>query len=708
MSKNAENTAFSKALDDHLDLMFGVASRKMMTSEHVEVWREPSESGAPYFRKWFSLHSKDLPAAKAVTLTNRESLLLQQLNDKDLPHVQRISSAFYNADRTKKEIVTEHAGPCVEHWLNLPVLHGDQELASVFHDCAHWFGFARFGLFALKTINDQQCLHLDIKEDNICVPVSSPIGIASGSTFQLDLPQLRLIDFAYSLWEPRLPNEDGLGMGICEGSEYQSRQLKDAIWRYESNEPLDLKTLDWRADLHSFAFALNRILCDIPVASFSEKVGWTPERLEGARKLIASLFEYDNAWKRGAPCPTETPHAEFIRELDDILSSVDLQSRLALPFSISHPVGWKAREGPREAPLSPLSAKLRGQPDSTKTIDSPVAPRLDRFRGLLAPLVLAFISGLAYAWLPWQTWMSAPQERVSVPSNTAASTGGSPDEAAVPAGRRSEASVSVVAQDIQGAQLAVRQSAFGSKTWTSHVEKLGRLCKQETGNAVGCSGAFSELQKNYLVQTNSVQKEAWWTQGQFSQEPTPAMRNWLFATQTLAAQGLWVAQVNHAMEQTVAASRTIRELAPSIEARVAAARQLASLVGSNAPPASSFGETVTADLRQRMRSEGADLLWSLHREGEGKSGVALSRQIAPTELVLPVVQSVADMPSQTVQVMYAYSLLCWVGKQTETKALAYFSKAEIAPNNDPKSQATAQIATKMRVAYQSGSSLCKP
>jgi hypothetical protein len=250
-------------LDDHLDLMFGVGRRRMMTGDHVEVWREaPTEKDRlPYFRKRFVAQR----GPGAIDWNLREALLILTLDELGSAHLQQFDSTSHTQDRTQRDLRTRHAGPSLQNWLDLPVTRADRRVAHVFHDCAHWFALARYGLAALRDINDAGVLHLDVKPDNICIPTEPPIyGPRSGSALRVDLPRLRLIDFAFSLWENKLPLGRALGMGIYEATEYQSRQLRNAIVAGEGGDLEPTGMLDWRADLYGLGWTLGFILDDLP------------------------------------------------------------------------------------------------------------------------------------------------------------------------------------------------------------------------------------------------------------------------------------------------------------------------------------------------------------------------------------------------------------------------------------------------------------
>ncbi len=183
-------------LADHLDLMFGVGRRRMMTGDHVEVWREaPAEKDRqPYFSKRFIAQR----SPGAIDWNLREALLILTMDELGSAHLQQFDSTSHTQDRTQRDLRTRHAGPSLQNWLDLPVARADRRLAHAFHDCAHWFALARYGLAALRDINGAGVLHLDLKPDNICIPTDPAIfDPESGGGFHLAVSGLRLIDFAF-------------------------------------------------------------------------------------------------------------------------------------------------------------------------------------------------------------------------------------------------------------------------------------------------------------------------------------------------------------------------------------------------------------------------------------------------------------------------------------------------------------------------------
>ena len=69
-------------------------------------------------------------------------------------------------------VQTYDAGVTVDHWATLlPVERDGATLRNVFEDCAHWWALARHCLIALDAIHELQLVHLDLKADNVCIPV---------------------------------------------------------------------------------------------------------------------------------------------------------------------------------------------------------------------------------------------------------------------------------------------------------------------------------------------------------------------------------------------------------------------------------------------------------------------------------------------------------------------------------------------------------
>ena len=69
-------------------------------------------------------------------------------------------------------VQTYDAGVTVDHWATLlPVERDGRVLRHVFEDCAHWWALARHCLIALDAIHELHLVHLDLKADNVCIPV---------------------------------------------------------------------------------------------------------------------------------------------------------------------------------------------------------------------------------------------------------------------------------------------------------------------------------------------------------------------------------------------------------------------------------------------------------------------------------------------------------------------------------------------------------
>ena len=119
----------------------------------------------------------------------------------------------------------------VDQWATLLPLHRDGQLfRHAFEDCAHWWALAHHCLAALKEIHQLQLVHLDIKGDNVCIP----LGPADFDPDAPDIPlfpvfrQLALIDFAFSLVS-RESLTAPLPIGWQREYDYQSPRLLKAL-----------------------------------------------------------------------------------------------------------------------------------------------------------------------------------------------------------------------------------------------------------------------------------------------------------------------------------------------------------------------------------------------------------------------------------------------------------------------------------------------
>lgn len=372
--------------------MFGTGRRRIMTGDHVEVWREAAaEDGrAPYFRKRFVAQR----SPNAIDWNLREALLILTLDELGSAHLQQFESTSNSQDRKQRDLRTQHAGPSLQHWLDLPLKREGRRVAHAFHDCAHWFALARHGLTALCDINSAGALHLDIKPDNICIPTDVAIfEPQSGQGMRVDVARLCLIDFAFSLWESKLPLGRALGMGIFEETEYQSRQLRSAIAAGERGDLEPIRYLDWRADLYGLGWTLAFILQDLPPLGSEGAPGWNAARLGQAQGLVRQLLSFDETWRdhpdAALPAP---PHQALIADVDQMLAAADLRRSLATPWHLVPDENWKLRElvTPVTVPALDLRTPDAGDlPISVPPVDLRVLQPPPRQGGSLSLLLAA-------------------------------------------------------------------------------------------------------------------------------------------------------------------------------------------------------------------------------------------------------------------------------------------------------------------------------
>ena len=332
---------------EQIDHVFGRGRLKMETGAHVEVFREAAPPGESrrYTKRFLTTADGDY-----AQWTEREWRILALL----VGHGSRCVPDIVQYDRDArgtKLVQTYDAGATVDQWATLlPVQRGGSLYARVFEDCAHWWALAHHCLVALDEIHSLQLVHLDIKGDNICIPIGpaefDPAAL-EGRLFPM-FGKLRLIDFAFSLVSGEsLPTP--LPIGWQQDYDYQSPRLLHALEAGRAGDLRPTENLDWRCDMYSLAAMLKRYLpgeqrlCQPELAC-----GWTAQRYDAAKALILKIREAHDR-----ELTLRRPHAALIVE-----TSAHVREN-ALAQSLEQ--GWTlARDAqPFAAPATPLTPVTR-------------------------------------------------------------------------------------------------------------------------------------------------------------------------------------------------------------------------------------------------------------------------------------------------------------------------------------------------------------
>ncbi|HUG21273.1 hypothetical protein, partial [Piscinibacter sp.] len=182
----------------HIDRVFGRGRLKMVTGEHVEVYREEAQPGERrrYTKRFLSTREGDFRH-----WTEREWRILARLIGHGIGPVPDVVQFDRGASDRPALVQTYDAGVTVDHWATLPVARDGRLLHHVFEDCAHWWALAKHCLIALDAIHELRLVHLDLKADNVCIPLGPADFDPSvpGQLLYPLFPQIALIDFAFSL-----------------------------------------------------------------------------------------------------------------------------------------------------------------------------------------------------------------------------------------------------------------------------------------------------------------------------------------------------------------------------------------------------------------------------------------------------------------------------------------------------------------------------
>ena len=347
---------------DKIERVFGRGRLKMVTGEHVEVFREAVLSGE---RRRYTKRFLETGDADFRQWTQREWRILARLIGHGVRCVPDVVQFDGGMTGGMRQVQTYDAGVTVDQWATLlPVAREGAIRRHIFEDCGHWWALAHHCLAALEEIHRLQLVHLDIKADNICIPYdpASFDPLSPGARLYPAFTRLALIDFAFSLVS-REPLATALPLGWQKDYDYQSPRLLRALEAGLAGELRPTQELDWRCDLYSLAAMLRRYLPEDEWArSQGRGLGWTAKRYEAARSLIYRLRECHDRDVAGEP-----PHAELMQITGAQLAAHDLGASLA--------AGWLLAHGEESASASLLATPMtRIAAPRTAITPAPVAP----------------------------------------------------------------------------------------------------------------------------------------------------------------------------------------------------------------------------------------------------------------------------------------------------------------------------------------------
>ncbi len=309
-----------------IDRVFGRGRLRMVTGDHVEVFREAALAGE---RRRYTKRFLATPEGDFREWTEREWRILARLVGHGVRAVPDVVQFDRGAADRPALVQTFDAGVTVDHWATLLPLERDGSLLkNVFEDCAHWWALARHCLIALDAIHELRLVHLDLKADNVCIPVG-PVGFDPHDRAQALRPSfdgLTLIDFAFSLVSGE-PLESALPIAQQADYEYQSPRLLRALEAGRDGDLAPTRLLDWRCDLFSLAAMLWRYL---PELDETTRGAWTRPMHAKARALARRLVEAHDA-----ELPAQRPHAALIALASEPLEQPNLRLSLQRGWSLA-------------------------------------------------------------------------------------------------------------------------------------------------------------------------------------------------------------------------------------------------------------------------------------------------------------------------------------------------------------------------------------
>jgi len=362
-----------------IDRVFGRGRLRMVTGDHVEVFREAS---APGERRCYTKRFLATPDGDFREWTEREWRILARLVGHGLKPVPEIAQFDRGSADRPALVQTYDAGVTVDHWATLLPLERDGVLLrNVFEDCAHWWALARHALTALDAIHELRLVHLDLKADNVCIPVG-PAGFDPRESGERSLhprfEDLTLIDFAFSLVSgERL--KSALPIAAQPDYEYQSPRLLQALEVGRSGDLGMTRHLDWRCDFFSLAAMLWRYL---PELEHATDRAWTTARHAKASALVRRLIEVHDF-----ELPPVRPHAQLITLCDETLAAPDLKLSLQRGWTLTWDAAAPRRAAP--TPITRIAPPLAIAAAVAPMLAATAAPREERLSPIAAATPVA-------------------------------------------------------------------------------------------------------------------------------------------------------------------------------------------------------------------------------------------------------------------------------------------------------------------------------
>jgi hypothetical protein len=377
---------------EQIERVFGRGRLKMVTGEHVEVFREAVARGERrrYTKRFLNTREGDFGQ-----WTEREWRILARLIGHGIACVPDVVQFDRGRVGGMQLVQTYDAGVTADQWATLlPVSRDGRVARHVFEDCAHWWALAHHCLRALNEIHSLELIHLDVKGDNVCIPYAP-------ASFDPDSPelwlrpvfsQLALIDFAFALVS-REQLDTPLPIGWQKEYDYQSPRLLAALEAGRDGELQATRELDWRCDMYSLAAMLKRYLPDDGALRQAEQAaGWDPERFEAAKALILAIREAHDAELPGDP--VERPHRTLLELTARRLREEDLQLSLERGWTLAREASVSTSSSPttpvtRVVPITPLATPIHvarsGRVTAVTVIAPSVAPPAQQAVAALAP-----------------------------------------------------------------------------------------------------------------------------------------------------------------------------------------------------------------------------------------------------------------------------------------------------------------------------------
>jgi serine/threonine protein kinase len=248
-----------------------------------------------------------------------------------MPHVVQFSRLENGTELGHLQLVMPDHGLTLKDWRVLWNATAREAAANPWNSSVFVLATVHALLQALHEMHSRHFLHVDIKADNVCLPIvqstagQSALRVANNElTGRLDLSRLTLIDLGFSLRpEPQERKLWGAKYNLAPTGHYIANRFTQAKRAAQGGNLVPLQNLDWRIDFFSLGVMIEPW---VQQSIRAHQQGYAPKELgdKNQQAAIDFLTHLPSVFKASDQMSdadaAELPHIEIKQAIDRIIN----------------------------------------------------------------------------------------------------------------------------------------------------------------------------------------------------------------------------------------------------------------------------------------------------------------------------------------------------------------------------------------------------